>query len=125
MKYYTWNKLLNTLQFNKIKGVVLANNAGRLFKNPKFTEGSKLPRYIGECEVDGTKKTVAAWIRNPKNGKPYMYINFGEFKPPVKEKTIPIKSKNKDGIRKIEKIATGKKEEKVKTSDMEVTGIPF
>ena len=71
----------------------MANNAGRLFKNPKFTEGSKLPRYIGECEVDGTKKTVAAWIRNPKNGKPYMYINFGEFKPPVKEKTIPIKSK--------------------------------
>lgn len=103
----------------------MANNAGKLFKNPRFIEGSKLPRYIGECEIDGMKKAVAAWIRNPKGGTPYIYINFGEAKEKPKEKTVPTKSKNKDGIRKIEKIATGKKEEKVKPADMEVTGIPF
>jgi len=103
----------------------LADNAGKLFENPKFTEGSKLPKYVGECEIDGTKKAIAAWIRNPKNGKPYIYVSFGEFRSQVKEKIIPTKSKNQDGIRKIDKIAVGKKEEKVKTADMEVTGIPF
>lgn len=103
----------------------MTSNTGKLFKNPKFVEGSKLPGYIGECEINGIKKTVAAWIRNPKNGKPYIYINFGEPKQQTKEKTIPIKNKNKDGIRKIEKIATGKKEEKIKTEDIEVTDIPF
>jgi len=103
----------------------LANNTGRLFKNPKFIEGSKLPSYMGECEIDGEKKTVAAWLRNSKNGNSYIYISFGELKTKTKEKEVPTKSKNKDGIRKIEKIATGKKEEKTKPADMEVTGIPF
>lgn len=103
----------------------MADNTGRLFKNPNFTEGSKLPRYIGECEVDGVKKAVAAWIRPYKNGGSYMYINFGELKKQSNEKITPIKSKNKDGIRNLDKIATGKKEKKIKTEDIEVTGIPF
>lgn len=103
----------------------MATNAGRLFKNPAFKEGSKLPRYKGECEIDGIKKSVAAWIRKARNGNPYIYVSFDDYKAPVKEKIIPQKTKNTDGIRKIEKIATGKKEEKVKPADMEVTDIPF
>lgn len=103
----------------------MAENSGKLFKNPRFTEGSKLPRYIGECEVDGVKKTVAAWIRKSKSGVSYMYISFDKFKGVAKSKVVPIQSNNTNGLRKVEKIATGKKETKVKPADMELTGLPF
>lgn len=103
----------------------MAENAGRLFKNPKFTEGSQLPRYIGECEVDGVKKVIAAWVRKSKNGVPYLYVNFTKPKTQAQTITTATPTKQKNGIRKIEKIAAGKKEEKVKPADMEISDIPF
>lgn len=103
----------------------MPGNYGRLYKNSRYIEGSDLPRYIGDCEIDGVKKSVAAWVRKSKNGKPYIYFSFEAYKGTVKEKIIPQKSVNREGVRKLDKIATGKKEEKIKTENIEVTGIPF
>lgn len=104
----------------------MATNAGRLFKNPDYQEGSKRPMYKGQCEIDGITKAMAAWVKKSKDGKPYIYVTFEKMdNPQVKQKIIPVKSKNQDGIRKVDKIATGKKEEKIKTADIDVSGIPF
>ncbi len=119
------NNILNVLQFNKIKGEILAGNTGRLFKNPEYHEGSNRPRYKGQCEIDGVMKAMSAWVKTSKNGTPYFYITFEKLSAQPKQKIIPTKSKNTDGIRKVEKIAAGKKEEKVKTADIDVSGIPF
>ena len=88
----------------------MPSNAGRLFKNPDYVEGSRLPRYKGQCEIDGVPKAMAAWVKKSKNGRMYMYVTFDKIdNPPTKQKIIPTKSTNTDGIRKTEKIATGKK----------------
>ena len=103
----------------------MSDNTGRLFKNPEYQEGSKRPRYKGQCEIDGVVKAMAAWVKKSKDGKPYIYVTFEKMDQPVKQKIIPTKSKNQDGIRKVDKIATGKKEEKIKTADIDVSDIPF
>jgi len=51
------------------------DNSGILFKNDKWTEGSKLPRYRGTALVDGVDYEIASWINDGKKGK-YMKITF-------------------------------------------------
>lgn len=56
------------------------NNSGVLFKNERWTEGCKLPRYEGTATIDGVKKRVAVWVKTAKNGKPYMSLSFSDLK---------------------------------------------
>lgn len=101
------------------------DNTGRLYKNPKFTEGSKLPRYIGQAVIDGLQKNISAWVKKDKNGNSFMSISFTKAQKKVSEKITVKNTTNKEGVRSLSKIAEGKKVAKIKTADIEVTGIPF
>ena len=53
------------------------NNSGVLFRNDKKQDGDRLPDYRGNCEVNGVKLDIAAWIKtSQKNGKKFMSIKF-------------------------------------------------
>lgn len=54
------------------------NMTGVLFKNDK-NGNDKAPDYKGFCEVNGEKLSMAAWIREKKDGSgKFMSIRFEE-----------------------------------------------
>lgn len=63
------------------------NMSGALFKN-KDKEG-KQPDYWGECEIDGKKYQIAGWMKQSKNGVPFISLKFQE---PRQEKPAPKRS---------------------------------
>ena len=52
-------------------------NRGVLFKNDRWTEGSKIPNYSGTINVDGHEYEISAWIKEGKKGK-FMSLSFKE-----------------------------------------------
>lgn len=63
------------------------NNSGVLFRNDNKQDGDRLPDYRGNCEVNGVKLDIAAWINtSQKNGKKFMSIKFS---PPFKKEKQP------------------------------------
>lgn len=52
------------------------SNSGALFKNNKKEEGSNQPDYNGECEIDGIKRRISAWLKTSKSGTKYMSLAF-------------------------------------------------
>ena len=48
-------------------------NTGALFKNDK-KEKENHPDYRGKINVDGTDKSLSAWIKKDRNGNSYMSI---------------------------------------------------
>jgi uncharacterized protein (DUF736 family) len=51
------------------------NLRGALFKNDK-QGNEKRPDYKGECEIDGEKFYLSAWIRTSKKGAKFMSLQF-------------------------------------------------
>ena len=106
----------------------MTNNNGVLFKNLKYTDGSRLPYYVGTAVVDGKNKNVSVWVKKDKNGKEYLSMNFTDEVKIIKEKVVPVKSKNKSGKRELDKIGTGTIDTKNKKKLIDITNdenIPF
>jgi uncharacterized protein (DUF736 family) len=53
------------------------NLTGALFKNDKGGN-EKRPEYRGQCEIDGAKYWISAWIRKSKKGDTFMSLRFEE-----------------------------------------------
>jgi len=51
------------------------NLTGVLFRNDK-KETEKHPDYRGQCEVEGTKYWLSAWINKSKDGEKYMSLKL-------------------------------------------------
>lgn len=48
---------------------------GALFKNDK-KQNDKHPDYKGQCEINGGKLWISAWINTSKAGEKYMKLKF-------------------------------------------------
>jgi hypothetical protein len=75
-------------------------NSGTLFKNKTKQPGDKRPDYQGDCEVNGAKLSISAWIKEGKRGK-FMSLSFSpprerqaaaapEAEPPTPEADVPF-----------------------------------
>jgi hypothetical protein len=54
------------------------NLSGALFKNKKKEKPSH-PDYRGECEIEGRKYWISAWLKkSEKSGETYMSLSFRE-----------------------------------------------
>ena len=53
------------------------NNQGVLFKNRNKKE-DKPPAYKGTITIDGKQKTLAAWVREAKDGSRFLSLVAGE-----------------------------------------------
>ena len=58
---------------------------GALFKVDK-PKSEAAPKYDGRCQIGGKEWRIAGWIRNDKNGKPYISLKFSEPTAPAKAK---------------------------------------
>ena len=103
----------------------MTNNNGVLFKNLKYTDGSRLPYYVGTAVIDGKNKNVSAWVKKDKNGKEYLSIQISDEVKIIKEKITPVKTKNKSGKRDLDKIGTGTLDTKKQIIDITDENIPF
>jgi uncharacterized protein (DUF736 family) len=75
-------------------------NSGTLFKNDKKSQPNH-PDYRGDCEVNGTKLSISAWIKDGQRGK-FMSLSFSpprerqaaaaapEAEPPTPEADVPF-----------------------------------
>lgn len=103
----------------------MANNNGILYKNPKHTEGSNLPRYVGVATINGINKNVSAWVKKDKNGKNYISLAFTDEIKVIKEKIIPVRERNKSGRRDLNKIGVGNIDVKKQIIDITDEDLPF
>ena len=55
------------------------NNKGVLFRNETATPENKQPYFSGNCEVNGKKMQLAAWMQESKTtGKKFLSLKFQE-----------------------------------------------
>ena len=60
------------------------NNKGVLFRNETATPENKQPYFSGNCEVNGKKMQLAAWMQESNTtGKKFLSLKFQE--PQAKE----------------------------------------
>ncbi len=52
------------------------NMTGVLFKNNEKREGKRDADYRGQCEIDGQKFWLNAWIKSSKAGDKFMSLSF-------------------------------------------------
>lgn len=50
---------------------------GVLFRNEKRSS-DKAPEYTGTCTIDGQELRIAAWLKDGRNGKKFMSLQFSE-----------------------------------------------
>jgi len=53
------------------------NMRGVLFKNDKG-DNPKRPDYTGNCEIDGTKYRLSAWVKQSQKGTDFLSIALSE-----------------------------------------------
>lgn len=59
------------------------DNSGSLFKNQKKTTDNH-PDRNGSCKIDGVEYWVSGWIKQDKNGQPWMSLAFKRKDQPAK-----------------------------------------
>jgi hypothetical protein len=67
------------------------DNSGSLFKNDRKTT-DKHPDRKGSAMIDGVNYWVSGWVKQDKNGNPWMSLSFqkkdGDQKAPAPKKTV-------------------------------------
>ena len=71
------------------------NNTGVLFRNETSTPENKQPYFSGNCEVNGKKMQLAAWIQESKNGKKFLSLKFQE---PMRKEEVNAKANDNTSV---------------------------